>query len=134
MSLSCFKCHKGKQKGKKIARARQGLNYRSPKIFKPNLHPYRMIVNGRKQRVMLCTKCLRLVKGKVELQRKKAQELKLAAQVAAAKKKKIEKTKPARKAKVSPRQSRQTKKEAKAAKDRRTVEKTKKEAANLPKK
>lgn len=34
------------------------------KIFRPNLHVARVIVNGVSKRMKLCTKCLRLLKGK----------------------------------------------------------------------
>ena len=62
MAFICDRCGKGKQFGRKIGRARQGLNYRSPKVFKPNLHPYRGYFEGKKGRYKFCTKCLRIVK------------------------------------------------------------------------
>jgi len=37
---------------------------RTRKIFKPNLHPARMIVEGQAMRVRLCTKCLRTLRGR----------------------------------------------------------------------
>ena len=66
MAFVCGRCGKGKQFGRKIGRARQGLNYRSPKIFKPNLHAFKGILNGQKGHYKLCTKCLRIAKKQVK--------------------------------------------------------------------
>jgi len=62
MSLICDRCGKSKQFGRKIGRARQGLNYRSPRVFKPNLHPFKGELDGKKGQWKLCTKCLRIAK------------------------------------------------------------------------
>lgn len=62
MALVCDRCGKKSLKGGQIGRARQGLNYRSPKTFKVNLHPYKGELNGQKGKWRLCTKCLRIVK------------------------------------------------------------------------
>ncbi len=37
---------------------------RTRKVFRPNLHQARILVGGTAMRVRLCTKCLRMVKGK----------------------------------------------------------------------
>lgn len=37
---------------------------RTRKVFKPNLHSAKIVVSGRPMRVRLCTKCLRIVRGK----------------------------------------------------------------------
>ena len=37
---------------------------RTRKVFKPNLHPAKMLVDGRSLRVRLCTKCLRELRGR----------------------------------------------------------------------
>lgn len=37
---------------------------RTRKVFKPNLHPAKITVSGTSMRVLLCTKCLRTVRGK----------------------------------------------------------------------
>ena len=62
MSFVCDRCGKGSLRGNKIGRARQGLNYRTKKIFRPNLHPFNGVLDGKKGKWKLCTKCLRLVK------------------------------------------------------------------------
>ncbi|HUW21625.1 MAG TPA: L28 family ribosomal protein [Candidatus Bathyarchaeia archaeon] len=77
----CQHCGKGSLYGKKIARARQGLNYRSPKVFKVNLHSLKIEVNGRKKKLTLCTKCLRKVKKDWQERKKKQELLKTRAEV-----------------------------------------------------
>lgn len=37
---------------------------RTRRIFKPNLHTSRVEVNGVMKRMKLCTKCMRMLKGK----------------------------------------------------------------------
>ncbi len=37
---------------------------RTRKVFKPNLHPAKMTVDGTTMRVRLCTKCLRTLRGR----------------------------------------------------------------------
>lgn len=37
---------------------------RTRKVFKPNLHPAKLTIDGTAMRVRLCTKCLRTLKGK----------------------------------------------------------------------
>ena len=39
---------------------------RTRKIFKPNLHSAKVVVNGIKKSMKLCTKCLRILKPKIE--------------------------------------------------------------------
>lgn len=36
---------------------------RTRKVFKPNLHMARIVVDGTSMRVRLCTKCLRMIKN-----------------------------------------------------------------------
>jgi len=63
MSQVCQITGKGVMRGNKVARARQQLLYRSPKVYKPNLHSVRvMTADGTKKRVLLSTKALRMVK------------------------------------------------------------------------
>lgn len=56
----CYNCGKGIMVGHNVSHAKN----RTRKVFRPNLHPARIIVDGTSMRVRLCTKCLRLVKGK----------------------------------------------------------------------
>ena len=51
---------------------------RTRKIFKPNLHPAKITVDGTTMRVRLCTKCLRDLRGRSTRQ-VKAKNLKLKA-------------------------------------------------------
>ena len=65
----CQNCSKGVMRGNKVTRARQELLYRSPKVYKPNLHTAHIHQeDGSKVKVTLCTKCLRLLKQAVATQ------------------------------------------------------------------
>lgn len=72
MAFQCDRCGKGSLRGKKVTRARQGLTYRSPKISKPNLHPFKGVLKGKKGQWRLCTKCLRITKKEQKPAPKKA--------------------------------------------------------------
>ncbi len=78
MAAHCALCGKGKLMGLQhthhpgVAGGR--WKKRAPhtvKIFRPNLHPAHMTVNGTRRKVYLCTKCQRIVKA----QEKAAQEV-----------------------------------------------------------
>jgi large subunit ribosomal protein L28 len=58
--LKCNNCGKGIMVGHNVSHAKN----RTRKVFKPNLHPARIEVNGAKVRVRLCTKCLRELRGR----------------------------------------------------------------------
>lgn len=82
MAFKCTLCGKGKMIGKQhkhhpgVAGGR--WKKRAPvteKVFKPNLHSFRMKLNGTTQRVKLCTKCLRLVKEEVRSERESKQKV-----------------------------------------------------------
>ena len=45
---------------------------RTRKIFKPNLHGARIVVDGTSMKVRLCTKCLRDLKGRSTRAKKEA--------------------------------------------------------------
>lgn len=62
MSQICDNCGKGVMFGNKVARARQELLYRSPKVYKPNLHSAKILIDGKKVKLLLCTKCQRMLK------------------------------------------------------------------------
>ncbi len=65
----CQNCGKGIMRGNKVARARQELLYRAPKVYKPNLHTARIMQpDGTRVRMLLCTKCLRMVKQVMAVQ------------------------------------------------------------------
>lgn len=53
--------HKGVAGGRWLKRAPK-----TQKIFKPNLHATHILVNGMRQKVRLCTKCLRKTKEEVK--------------------------------------------------------------------
>ena len=56
----CHNCGKGIMVGHNVSHAKN----RTRKVFKPNLHPAKMRVDGRSLRVRLCTKCLRELRGR----------------------------------------------------------------------
>lgn len=69
MAMKCELCHKGIMVGQQhkhhagVAGGR--WLKRAPhtqKIFKPNLHKSRVLVDGMYKRIKLCTKCLRIMK------------------------------------------------------------------------
>ena len=62
----CFNCGKGIMVGHEVSHAKN----RTRKVFRPNLHAAKIEVNGRSMRVRLCTKCLRLLKGRSTMARK----------------------------------------------------------------
>lgn len=55
----CYNCGKGIMVGHNVSHAKN----RTRKIFKPNLHVAKIILNGGAKRVRLCTKCLRQLKS-----------------------------------------------------------------------
>lgn len=71
MAYKCENCKKGIMVGRQhkhhpgVAGGR--WKKRAPqtrKVFKPNLHLARVFINGAYKRMKLCTKCLRILKGK----------------------------------------------------------------------
>lgn len=58
MALRCDRCGKGVLIGRYVSHSRQ----RTRKLSLPNLHSFRGILNGKKGKWKLCTKCLRKVK------------------------------------------------------------------------
>jgi len=52
--LKCDNCNKGVMFGHNVSHSKR----RTQKIFKPNLHSSRVLVNGVYVRKRLCTKCL----------------------------------------------------------------------------
>jgi large subunit ribosomal protein L28 len=68
----CFNCGKGIMVGHNVSHAKN----RTRKVFKPNLHVAKIVIKGRSMSVRLCTKCLRLLKGKSTMARKEALKLK----------------------------------------------------------
>jgi large subunit ribosomal protein L28 len=56
----CDNCGKGIMYGHNVSHAKN----RTRKIFKPNLHTARVVINGVSKTLKLCTKCQRIFKGK----------------------------------------------------------------------
>ena len=56
--MKCANCGKGVMYGHEVSHAKN----RTKRLFKPNLHPARVMVDGIMRRVRLCTKCLRRLK------------------------------------------------------------------------
>lgn len=54
----CENCGKGVLKGHKVSHAKQ----RTRKFSKPNLQTAKIMVNGVRKRMVLCTKCLKTLK------------------------------------------------------------------------
>lgn len=68
----CQHCGKGKLKGHKVSHAKQ----RTIRFSKPNLHWQRVVIDGLKKRLLLCTKCTRQLKRKAKEQEAKKAEKK----------------------------------------------------------
>jgi len=58
--LKCDNCGKGIMYGHNVSHAKN----RTRRIFKPNLHRAKILVNGINKSMRLCTKCLRRLKAK----------------------------------------------------------------------
>lgn len=58
--LKCANCGKGVMYGHNVSHAKN----RTKRLFLPNLHPARVMIDGAMKRVRLCTKCLRMLKRK----------------------------------------------------------------------
>ena len=56
--MKCANCGKGVVYGHKVSHAKN----RTKRLFKPNLHPARVMIDGVMKRVRLCVKCLRKLK------------------------------------------------------------------------
>jgi large subunit ribosomal protein L28 len=69
MAMKCSNCGKGVMYGHNVSHSKR----RTRKIFKPNLHPTRVIVNNTSMKLKLCTKCLRMFKGKTTMDKKIAE-------------------------------------------------------------
>lgn len=54
----CQHCGKGVLKGHKVSHAKQ----RTRKFSKPNLQTAKIMVNGVRRKMLLCTKCLKTLK------------------------------------------------------------------------
>jgi large subunit ribosomal protein L28 len=54
----CENCAKAKMKGHMVSHAKDSLN----RTFRPNLHKVSIMVKGIKTRMVLCPKCVRLLK------------------------------------------------------------------------
>lgn len=56
--MKCANCGKGVMYGHNVSHAKN----RTQKIFKPNLHATKVVINGTSRKMRLCTKCLRMYK------------------------------------------------------------------------
>lgn len=57
--MKCANCGKGVMYGHNVSHAKN----RTRKIFKPNLHAARILINGTRHKLRLCTVCLRMFKN-----------------------------------------------------------------------
>lgn len=71
MAAKCDFCLKGIMYGHNVSHSKRRTN----RVFKPNLQYTRTEINGKMQRVRLCTTCIKLIR-----KRKLAQKEKIAAQ------------------------------------------------------
>lgn len=60
MANVCGLCGKKRNVGHNVSHAKN----RTQRVRKPNLHAHRLRIGERSLRLMLCTKCKRMVKGK----------------------------------------------------------------------
>ncbi len=67
MAYRCDICGKGVLIGRNVSHSRQ----RTRKLSLPNLHSFRGILNGKKGKWKLCTKCLRRVKKEIKIIKEK---------------------------------------------------------------
>lgn len=56
--MKCANCGKGVMYGHEVSHAKN----RTKRLFLPNLHPARVVMNGILKRVRLCAKCLKKLK------------------------------------------------------------------------
>lgn len=56
----CAHCGKGRMKGHTVSHAKN----RARRYLKPNLHHAKIMVNGVYKQLLLCTRCLRMLKRK----------------------------------------------------------------------
>lgn len=56
--MKCANCGKGVMYGHNVSHSKR----RTRKIFKPNLHTARILIDGNYVRMKLCVKCLRMFK------------------------------------------------------------------------
>ncbi|MBI3290375.1 50S ribosomal protein L28 [Candidatus Microgenomates bacterium] len=54
----CYICGKGRVIGRQVSHS----GVRTQRIFKPNLHWKRILIDGQKARIKMCTKCLKRMK------------------------------------------------------------------------
>lgn len=59
--MKCDNCGKGVMYGHAVSHAKN----RTKRLFKPNLHFVRVMIEGKMQRARLCTKCSRMLKKKI---------------------------------------------------------------------
>ncbi len=67
----CYNCGKGIMVGHNVSHAKN----RTRKVFKPNLHSARVVIDGTSMKIRLCTKCLRDLKGRSLRARKAAAKI-----------------------------------------------------------
>ena len=60
MARKCAICSKQAVTGNNVSHAKNRTKTRN----KPNLQPVKILLNGKKQRVLVCTRCLRSGKAK----------------------------------------------------------------------
>ena len=68
MGMKCANCGKGVMYGHNVSHSKR----RTRKIFRPNLHVARIMINGTSRKLKLCTKCLRMYKRASQVNQQKS--------------------------------------------------------------
>jgi len=74
MALRCLNCNKGIMYGHNVSHSKR----RTRRIFKPNLHHAKIMVDGTSKKVKLCTKCLRMVRQSRKIEKTPQPEVQIA--------------------------------------------------------
>ena len=74
MAFKCDNCLKGIMMGHRVSHAKNRSNH----MFRPNLQWKRIMVDGRLQRVRLCTSCIKLMQKNAREEKKMLAELEAA--------------------------------------------------------
>ena len=51
----CEICNKIPRFGRNVSHSKR----HTPRMYRPNVHPVRLMINGKRQRMKVCTRCLR---------------------------------------------------------------------------
>lgn len=127
MANACAMCGKGSDFGHLVSHAKN----RTKTIRKPNLHPAKVMVDGKKVKMRLCTKCLRRadrfvkVRKEDKVEKTEKVESKVKAKVEAKAKARVIKEKAKAKAEIKAKVEEEAKVKEKEARKKKTKRKKK---------